>query len=193
MGFTAVAGIEDPWWLFLLISTAYAILASPMSIPLMFGEEFGWRAYLLPKLMPLGGRRAVLLTGVIHGAWHWPFVFMGYEYGFGYFGAPVAGPLVFVVFVVFLSAFFAWVTLRTGSVWPAAFGHGAINASAMLMFFFLSGATDRLIGPLPVGIIGSLGYAAMALVIFFSPRALAPMAGPEPAEPKPIRAAATMA
>ena len=38
---------------------------------------------------------------------------------------------------------------------------------------FISGAPEPLIGPQPVGVIGSLGYALLALLIFFSPRALA--------------------
>jgi hypothetical protein len=84
------------------------------------------------------------------------------------------------VFVVYLSAFLAWVTLRTGSVWPAALGHAAINASVLLMVYFVRGDLDRLIGPLPVGIVGWLGYALLALLIFFSARALAPTASPQP-------------
>jgi membrane protease YdiL (CAAX protease family) len=164
-----------------LIIQVGMILATAVTLGLLlsFGEEFGWRAYLLPKLMPLGARKAVLLLGAIWAIWHWPFIFMGYEYGFGYWGEPVVGPLLFVPFVLYLSAFLAWVTLRSGSVWPAALGHAAINASVLLMFPFLTGDPDRLIGPIPVGIIGSLGYAVLALLIFFSPRALAqPMPAP---------------
>jgi membrane protease YdiL (CAAX protease family) len=134
--------------------------------------------------MPLGSGKAVLLVGVIHAVWHYPFIFMGYEYGLGYWGAPVVGPLIYVVFVVYLSAFLAWVTLRSGSVWPAALGHGVINASALLMRFFVRGDPDWLIGPAPMGIVGGLGYAMLALLIFFTPRALARTTGPQPVEPK---------
>jgi membrane protease YdiL (CAAX protease family) len=172
LGLGTLAEFANPWT-FLIATTAYTILASMTAVPLMFGEEFGWRAYLLPKLMPLGGRKAVLLVGVIWGVWHWPIIFMGYEYGLEYWGAPVVGPLLFVVITCFFSTFLAWVTLRSGSVWPAAFAHGVINASALLMLYFSTGAPDPLIGPLPVGIIGSLGYAVLGLLIFFSPRALA--------------------
>ncbi len=50
------------------LQTVQAMLISPLINGLFtFGDEFGWRAYLLPKLMPLGGRRAVLLSGVIWG------------------------------------------------------------------------------------------------------------------------------
>jgi membrane protease YdiL (CAAX protease family) len=173
IGLVAIGKDLDPGT-FLLVQVAMALAMSvTMGLLLGLGEEFGWRAYLLPKLMPLGGRKAVLLVGVIHGIWHWPFIFMGYEYGFGYPGAPVVGPLLFVVFVVFLSAFLAWVTVRTGSVWPAALGHAAVNASVLLMVFFVRGDLDRLIGPLPVGIVGALGYALLAVLILFNARALA--------------------
>jgi membrane protease YdiL (CAAX protease family) len=157
------------------------VRASTVGLILSFGEEFGWRAYLLPKLMPLGGRKAVLLVAVIHGAWHWPYVLMGYEYGLGYWGEPVVGPLLFLVFAFVLSAFLAWVTLHSGSVWPAALGHGAVNASALLMAYFVRGNLDQLVGPIPVGVIGCLGYALLALLIFFSPRALV-QPTPVPAE-----------
>ncbi|OGK09535.1 MAG: hypothetical protein A2Y63_00145 [Candidatus Riflebacteria bacterium RBG_13_59_9] len=169
---------------FLFLVGLVIVTVVPVGLLLSYGEEFGWRAYLLPKLMPVGSRKAVLLLGVIHGAWHWPLIFMGYEYGFGYWGAPVVGPLLFLVFAIYLSVFLAWVTLRTGSVWPAAIGHGAINASVLLMLYFVRGDVPRLVGPLPVGIVGSLGYAVLALLILLNPRALAPINTPQPVEPK---------
>jgi len=139
--------------------------------------------------MALGPREAILLVGVIHGVWHWPSILMGSDYGFGYWGTPVVGPLLFVVMACLTSAFYAWVTLRSGSVWPAAFGHGVINASAMLMAFFIRGAPDALIGPLPVGIIGSLGYAVLALAIMLSRGALAPSGSERPVEPPAVEVA----
>lgn len=179
MGLLGVAKDWDPGTLFIVQLGAAVATAATMGLLLGFGEEFGWRGYLLPKMMPLGGRKAVVWVGVIHGIWHWPFIFMGYEYGFGYWGEPVVGPLLFVVFILCLSVFLAWVTLRSGSVWPAALGHGAINASAMLMAPFLTSDPDPLIGPFMVGIVGGLGYALLALLIFFSARALVPTAGPQ--------------
>jgi len=160
------------------------------AVILGFAEEFGWRAYLLQKLMPLGPRKALLVLGAIWGAWHWPAVFMGYEYGFHYWGAPVVGPLLWLVICFVLGTFLAWLTLRSGSVWPAALGHSAINATAWLMAYFVSQEPDWLIGPLPVGIIGALGYAVLAVLILLIPGALAPTAGPRPSEPKAVQQAA---
>jgi membrane protease YdiL (CAAX protease family) len=171
----------DPWWVVTIreVLDSYRIVLIGMF--LFLGEEFGWRAYLLPKLMPLGSRKAILLVGAIWGVFHWPLIFMGYEYRFDYWGAPVVGPLLFVLTMMFPSAFYAWLTLRTGSVWPASIGHGVNNASGLLMVYFLRGDWNRLIGPSTVGIVGILGYALLALIIFFSPRALA-QPKPAPAE-----------
>jgi len=163
----------DPGTYFIVQVAQALVMAVTMGLLLCFGEEFGWRAYLLPKLMPLGGRKAVLLSGVIHGVWHWPYILMGYEFGFGYWGEPATGLLLFVVFALCLSTFLAWVTLRTGSVWPAALGHAAINTSVILMLYFVRGEPDRLIGPVPVGIVGCLGYAVLTLLILFNARVLA--------------------
>ena len=171
LGMVFVGG-QTSVWAFLVVNAGYLILVSITAIPVMFGEEFGWRGYLLPKLMPLGGRKAVLLVGIIWAIWHWPAIFMGYEYGFDYWGAPVVGPLLFVVITFFFSTFLSWLTLRSGSVWPAAFGHGVINISPMLVLAFIRGTPDLLIGPIHVGIIGSLGYALLALLLYFSARAL---------------------
>jgi membrane protease YdiL (CAAX protease family) len=35
------------------------------------GEELGWRGFLLPHLVDLGERRALILSGAIWGLWHW--------------------------------------------------------------------------------------------------------------------------
>jgi membrane protease YdiL (CAAX protease family) len=116
----------------------------PLSLALFLslGEEFGWRAYLLPKLMPLGPRRAAMVVGAIWGAWHCPAIFLGFNYGLGYWGAPVVGPLLFVFVLIFESVFYAWVTQQSGSVWPAALAHGVHNPSTKLMGLFFLRRTE---------------------------------------------------
>ena len=157
-------------WAFVALETVGAILISPvLNFIATFGEEFGWRAYLLPKLMPLGWRKAVLLLGLIWGVWHWPVIFMGYEYGFKYPGYPWVGPLLFILIAFSFGVFLSWITLRGGSVWPAVIGHAAINGIAAVSVLVLIGSPNPLLGPTPVGIIGGIGYEAVALILFFSP------------------------
>jgi uncharacterized protein len=157
-------------WTFVAIEAVGAILISPIANSLAtFGEEFGWRDYLLPKLLPLGWKKAMLLIGVIWGVWHWPVIFMGYEYGFDYPGYPWLGPLFFIWITFCLGVFLAWLALRAGSIWPAVIGHAAINGIAALGVLVVTGKPNQLFGPLPVGIIGSLGFAVLAVALFFSP------------------------
>ncbi len=158
----------DPW-LMLAIQALQAVLLAPMlNAPATFGEEFGWRAYLLPHLLPLGWRKACLWIGLIWGVWHWPVIFMGYEYGFSYPGYPMVGPLLFILVTFGLGTLLGWLTLRSGSLWPGVIGHGAVNGIAGIAALATRGAPNPLLGPLPVGIIGFLGFAACALLMFFS-------------------------
>ena len=164
----------DPWVLAVAQLVQAMLIAPLINGFFTFGEEFGWRAYLQPKLMPLGGRTAVLLVGLIWGLWHAPIIAMGHNYGFDYPGAPWSGILMFVWIAVLFAALLGWVTVRGGSVWPAVIGHGAINGIAGLGVLFVQGQPNPLLGPLPVGVIGSLGFAVAAAIIFASRRALAP-------------------
>lgn len=171
-----------PLWTFVLVQIVQGILISPIVNGLFtFGEEFGWRGYLQPKLMPLGGRLTMLLMGVIWGVWHWPIIAMGHNYGFDYPGAPWTGLLAMVWFTLVVGTFLGWATLRGGSVWPAVLGHAAVNGIAGLAVVAMQGQPNPLLGPLPVGLIGSAGFTLMALWLFLSPRALRQDEAPAPA------------
>ncbi len=159
----------------MLVQLLFSIIIAPIVNGLFtFGEEFGWRGYMLPKLMPLGPRWAMIVQGAIWGVWHWPVIALGYEYGFDYAGFPYVGMLLFLLFTFSTGVFLAWVTLKGRSVWPAVIGHAAINGIAALAIIFTVGQPPLLLGPLPVGLIGMSGYLILALVLFFIPMALAP-------------------
>jgi len=155
-------------WTVVAVQTVQAMLIAPLlnAIP-TFGEEFGWRAYLQPKLMPLGERRALLLSGLIWGVWHWPVVAMGHNYGLDYPGAPWLGLLMTLWFTLTVGVFFGWAVLRAGSVWPAVIGHGVLNGIAALGALLVQGDPNPLLGPMPVGLIGSIGFAVVALLILW--------------------------
>jgi RsiW-degrading membrane proteinase PrsW (M82 family) len=71
-----------------------------------------------------------------------------------------------------LGIFLGWLTLRSQSIWPAVIGHAAINGIAGAAILLTTGQPNPLLGPLPVGIIGSLGYALVTIAIFVFPNAL---------------------
>lgn len=157
---------------FLAAQVVQALVAAPLLNGLAtFGEEFGWRAYLLPKLAPLGWRRALVVHGVVWGVWHWPVIAMGYNYGLAYTAAPWLGLLAMTVATVGLGVFLGWITLRSGSVFPAVVGHAMINGSAGLATLFATAVPNPVFGPTPVGLIGVglIGVApwfAVAAVLF---------------------------
>ncbi len=172
-------------WLVVIAGAVQAILLAPLlnALPI-FGEEFGWRAYLQPKLMPLGGRRAMLLMGLVWGVWHWPVIAMGYNFGLEYPGAPWLGMLMMVWFTLVFGTLVGWLALRGGSVWPAVIAHGALNGIAGIAALFIQDEPSPLLGPLPVGLIGSAGFALVALWLFLRAGALDPPV-PLPVSPAP--------
>jgi len=44
------------------------------------GEEYGWRGYLLPRLLPGGEIRATLIGGVVWAVWHLPLLVSGLSF-----------------------------------------------------------------------------------------------------------------
>jgi membrane protease YdiL (CAAX protease family) len=75
--------------------------------------------------------------------------------------------LAMVWFTVVTGTFLGWVALRGGSVWPAVIGHAAINGSAGMGILFAQGTPNPVLGPLPVGVVGSAAWTVLALWILW--------------------------
>ena len=131
-------------------------LAIPINMIFTFGEEFGWRGYLLPKLAPLGGTRAAIVVGIVWGLWHAPIIVLD---GYNYPRYPWAGVAMMVVFTTAYSLIFAWLRFRSGSVWPSTLAHAALNAQAGFLLLALSQGNPILRPPLGViGIVPALAF-----------------------------------
>lgn len=89
------------------------------------GEEIGWRGFLTAETTrAFGFTRGTLFTGAIWTIWHLPILLFA-DYNAGtpwWFSIPC-----FAVMVMALSFAFAWLRLRSGSLWPAAILHASHN------------------------------------------------------------------
>jgi len=73
---------------YVLTRNHYTAGSDPATLPLLlvvgivsssvvgFGEEVGFRGYLLPQLAALGRGRALLLSGLLHAIWHLPILLL---------------------------------------------------------------------------------------------------------------------
>lgn len=119
------------------------------------GEEIGWRGFLVPELLRRHGLAMTsLLSGLAWGAWHFPLMIpLGSE-------TPMALALAcFMVSVVAISVFAAWLRWRAGSVWPAVLLHSTHNA--LLYPFFDAMATPS--GSTGALAVGETGWALAAV------------------------------
>ena len=112
------SGVGD-WTLNLVVSLAFMTV-------LFLAEEIGWRGYLLPRVQQLTSRRrAAVVTGFIHGLFHLPLILVATTYdqhGSRWFVAPMV-----VAVITAGGVFYAYLWDMTGSVWPVAMAHGAVN------------------------------------------------------------------
>ncbi|MFE3458359.1 CPBP family intramembrane glutamic endopeptidase [Nocardiopsis aegyptia] len=137
------------------------LVTSVPALVMAFGEELGWRGYLLPRLLPMGVWPALVASGVIWGLWHSPQLVIQYLHG-GFDAARVG---LFLVFCVVAGVVFGWLRLASGSVWPAVIAHGANNALNMVGFLTLSAAgTEGNALLYPGGLGGLVGLGALAAV-----------------------------
>jgi len=152
------------------VGTLLAILTFvgvPISTALAFGEEFGWRGYLLPKLLPLGEVKAAVIVGLIWGPWHLPVLIVGLNY---------PGQSIITVLAVFLLSTTLLSLLHTR--FYVASGYSLIAVS--LLHGSLNTFSDRLTdqnhlsgNPLIVSAGGLIASALLAVGIFIAYRLLA--------------------
>lgn len=127
-----------------------------------FGEELGWHGWLLPALRPLGTWPALILSGVIWGAWHSPVILLGYNFG----RTDLTGVLLMIGGCVAWGILLGWLRLRSASVWPAVIAHGSLNAAAGLVLIVAATQPDMaLAGPLGVATWIVLALLTVVLVL----------------------------
>ncbi len=108
--------------LFILLSATLGLVPK---VARSLGEEIGWRGFLVPELSKVVGFSGVgLISGLMWAVYHYPILLFA-DYNAG--GPAWYGLACFTLMVVADSFILAWLTLRSGSLWPAAILHGSHN------------------------------------------------------------------
>ena len=139
----------------------FVILGSLQSLLSATGEELGWRGFLVPALarrMSFGW--TALISGGIWAAWHVPIIVLS-DYNAG---TPAwYAVLCFTVGITSLAVAHAWLTLRSGSFWPAAILHASHNLFVQGFFDVVTvdtGSTRWLTGEFGAALAAALGATA---------------------------------
>lgn len=134
-----------------------------------FGEEWGFRAYLLPKLFrKVGTIPAMIISGFASGLWYAPLVAIGYYYGEGNGGFPVVNIVAMCLFGTVTGIIYAFLTLRTGSIFPAVFAHSAMNVMMAQASQFTFDGGNFFVGPAPTGILAGIPLIITAIICLIS-------------------------
>jgi hypothetical protein len=144
---------------FLGIAFVASLFASPWINSLAgFGEEWGWRGFLLPRLLPLGKWKAYLLVGIIWGLWHAPLVVVGFNYP----GYPLLGILLMCGFTFSSGIFINELSLKYRSAVLAGWIHGLINCQGYGIWRLLFFNTNPILGGM-AGLVGMIGWLALGM------------------------------
>jgi len=150
---TAFPGANmSPAMLMLSMVISMIVTGPLLGLIITFGEEYGWRGFLQTELTRLGRVRGVFILGVIWGIWHWPMIWMGYNYP----GQPLFGSLFMVAYCIILAYFLAYAVFKSKGIWTAAYLHALCNQT--LSFFILAVAA-------PTSTLYSFGIGLPALLL----------------------------
>lgn len=121
-----------------------------------FGEEYGWRGFMLLQLSRMSYVKASLLIGTVWGFWHLPIILQGHNYP----EHPVIGVFMMVVWCILLTFLFNYITIKSKSVIAAAIMHGSLNGTAGIGMMLISGGND-----ITIGVTGLAGFIALSIII----------------------------
>lgn len=158
------AGVPAPPAIVVILSQLLAIpfAAATINAVMAFGEELGWRGFLVPGLRQYGTWPTLLISGAVWGLWHAPVVLLGYNFG----RLDVTGVLFMVGGCVAWGVLLGWLRLRSASLWPAVFAHGAMNATGgMIALLYAEGTTFDMALAGPLGVAGWIACAIVVLVL----------------------------
>ena len=124
--------------LYIVLISAVGLIGSLASA---LGEEIGWRGFLVPELARnFSFTTTALISGIIWSLWHYPLLIWG-DYNAG---TPTwYGITCFTTMVIAISFLFAWMRLKSGSLWTGAMLHASHNLFVQAIFTPLTRNTGK--------------------------------------------------
>jgi uncharacterized protein len=163
---TQKTGVGVGNWLFnLIIIFGINTLIAPLINILMFlGEEIGWRAFLVPRLLRLFNPKiSFIIGGSIWGIWHGAAILMGFNYP----NHPFIGIIMMMILCIPIGIILQYLYFKSKSIFVAAIAHGAMNwTSGNFIMFVLSDKNYNTFIFGPTGIIGIVIFCISAYFIF---------------------------
>lgn len=148
-----------------LLFVAVALIGLPLSgLAAVFGEEYGWRGFLLDELAVAGRVRGALLVGLVWGAWHIPIILRGVHT----YPPTALGLLLGLLFFVLWGAVQSYAVFKTGSIWVAAFMHGVINSVYSFLLTYGVRPADPVVS-FGLGVYGLICLALVAALLLRDP------------------------
>ena len=128
------------------------------------GEEIGWRGYFVPALLErLGLNKALLFTSLFWGAWHLPILLSGLYMP----GTPVWYKVpAFLLLIVPVGMIAGLLSVKTKSVWPAAFLHAAHNTFDQTIFGPLTVSDNKMYFVSETGVLTIICAWILAVVLY---------------------------
>ena len=145
-----------------LLSTFINALIFPTL--LAFGEEVGWRGYLLKQFSGKKFLFAAIVIGAIWGLWHAPLILMGHNFP----DHRISGVFMMIAAGIFLAPLAQFIRIKSGSVIAAAIFHGSFNAFAAFLPLSLNRYNDLL--TCPVGLVGIVVFILALLILHLTDR-----------------------
>jgi membrane protease YdiL (CAAX protease family) len=135
-GLSTAALIESAKGIPVSISLIVALFATLGLIPAMvfaLGEEIGWRGLLVPELATATSfTKTALLSGAAWSVYHYPLILFA---NYNTTGAPKWFALIAFTWMAVAASFaFAWLRLKSGSLWTAVILHASHNLFIQSIF-----------------------------------------------------------
>jgi membrane protease YdiL (CAAX protease family) len=161
LGDKIVNPIDQYIWIYIVIIILFGWISGT-------SEEVGWCAYLLPELSKnIGKSRALLISNIIRGLWHWPVLILpvvlqvisGEHTIPELIGAGIVIAIQLIISNIFFGSIFGWIWYQTESIplvgWLHYFYDMARDVTSILLVGYSSSLWVVTLNPFflyPIGI-----------------------------------------